>query len=277
MYTNISLNPIGEKSATKKKILFGCNFFCSMKSFAYAIRLPVSLTMVSFFLCFSDCFSIPSPFALVWLITLMAVRSSIIAPSVGIFLGITMRLIWGMTFDISLFAGYAIALILYKQVQKGTLVYRIFFVTLALLPRLVISFIDSSPNIILLSGISLLIGVGALPAFLLSVRSLFDKHEAFRTEEKVCTLMVGAIILAGAGRIQLFDINIGVTIAFLLTLASGYVLASASGVIVGLIAGSALCLCGFTGSIMVQLCICGLCSGLLPKRSPDLLPVVFSY
>lgn len=271
MYTNLPLKALKGDPSSNKKPALGYSLLCGIKSFVSAVKLPALIGGAGFFLCFADCFSIPSPFAIVWLITLMALPGMMLPPLAGVLFATLMRLIWGMPFDIGLLAGCAVALPLRGKIQKGPLAVRILLTAAALSPRLILSFFSSQPTDILLCGISLLIGAASLPAFLLCVRALSDKRETFRAEEKVCTLMVLALILTGAGHIQLFTVNLGLLMALMLTLATGYVFGSASAVIAGLVCGASLALCGFSSNIMMQLCICGLCGGLMPKIEPRLI------
>ncbi len=241
--------------------------------FMATIRFPMLKLGAGFLLCFADCFNVPSPFGLIWLAALMILTPTWIAPLLGILAAACMRLIWHIPMNYAQLCGCALLLVLKRPLQLGSFPRRMLLCGVALLPGIVMALFSNELTQLLLNGIGLAIGVASLPAILVCVRSLNGLRDSFKAEEKACLILLTALLLCGAGHLQLFIVNLGLLLCLILTVLSGYCLGYAVGIMAGLLCGGALVLCGFSPNIMLIVIACGLSVGIMPKKEPRLLSV----
>lgn len=235
-------------------------------SWVRAVCQPCLLAACTFFFSFSQCFTVPSPFAVAWIAALGVSGYSLIWPAVGAGAALGMRMLWGISLDAWQYAGI-LGMILVSPwwKKRGDLGLAIISAA-ALLPRLFISFFSDVPGSILLSGAAVLMGAVAAPAFKQAVGVLSSSRHTLSMDDKLCCLMLAILLLTGTGFMELFTINIGQALATALICALAYSAGSAAAVCGGLLMGAALALSGHDSLIMVQLSLGGLLSGLVMGR-----------
>ncbi len=227
---------------------------------------PALMAATTFFLSFSQCFRVPSPFAAAWILALGASGCPMLWPAVGCAAALGMRFIWHIPLDIWQYAGCG-ALIATSRLWKGRGELLLsFLAVLALLPRFFATLADGVPGELLLGGAGLFMGAVAAPAFRQSMRVLLSSRHTLSLDDKLCCLLLFMVLLTGTGYLEFFGINLGQVLAVAMVLCMSFVAGSAASVCAGLLAGSALAFGGQNAMVMAQLSLGGLLSGLVQGR-----------
>ena len=237
-----------------------------MESWLHLAGMPALMLATTFFLSFSQCFHVPSPFAAAWIIALGACGYPLRWPAAGCVVALVMRLIWHIPLDIWQYVGCG-ALLLTGQLWKdrGELTLS-FLAMLALLPRFLFLLSDGVPGELLLGGAGLFMGAVAAPAFRQSIRVLSSSRHTLSTDDKLCCLLLFMVLLTGTGYLEFFGINLGQVLSVAVVLCLSFVAGSAASVCTGLLAGAALAFGGQNAMVMAQLSLGGLLSGLVMGR-----------
>ena len=223
---------------------------------------PSLIIAVTFFLSFSQCFRIQSPFTVAWIIALGTMKYSMLWPSIGCFFALAMRMIWNIPLDIWQYAGCGLLLITCRIWKDWGEISLSILAILALLPRFFAILAMHVPGELLLSGAGLFMGAVAAPAFRQCVRVLTSGRHTLSVDDKLCCLLLFMVMLTGTGFLEIFYINLGQILAVALVMSLSYIGGSAAAVCGGLLAGASLSFGGQDAMIMAQLSLGGLLSGL---------------
>ena len=82
-----------------------------------------------FFLSLSECFRLPSPFAVCALCAWLYTRRGLLFPAAGLLLSLGLRLLWGVAIDPMQYAGCALLMMYYTTVSGWMLAYFFKFVS----------------------------------------------------------------------------------------------------------------------------------------------------
>ncbi len=237
-----------------------------LESWIQAAWKPALMAAITFFLSFSQCFRVPSPFAVAWIIALGACGCPLWWPAVGCAAAIGMRLIWHIPLDIWQYAGCG-ALLLTSRLwkERGELLLSL-MAMLALLPRFLSVLNDGVPGELLLGGAGLFMGAVAAPAFRQTMRVLVSNRHTLSLDDKLCCLLLFMVLLTGMGYLELFGVNLGQFMAVAVVSCLSFVAGSAVAVCTGLLSGAALAFGGQNAMVMAQLALGGLLAGLVIGR-----------
>jgi stage II sporulation protein E len=242
------------------------SFKTLLDTFMHTARNPCLLAASTFFLSFSQCFQVPSPFAAAWVVTLGACGYSLIWPAVGCAAGLAMRAIWGIPLDIWQYVGCGLLLATSPLWIKRGDITLLFVTVLALLPRLIAASFSNIPGDLLLNGAGVLLGAVAAPAFRQGLGVLTSSRHTLSLDDKLCCLMFFMVLLTGTGYVEIFTVNIGQALAVTTVLCLAHAAGSATAVCGGLVSGTALAFSGQSPLSMVQLALGGLLAGLVIGR-----------
>lgn len=237
-----------------------------LESWIQAAGKPALLTVTTFFLSFSQCFRVPSPFAAAWILALGACGYPLCWPAMGCGLALAMRLIWHIPLDLWQYVGCGVLIATSRLWRERSELTLSLLAVLALLPRFFVTLSSGVPGERLLGVAGIFMGGVAAPAFLQGVRVLLSSRHTLSLDDKLCCLLLCMVLLTGTGHLELMGINLGQILAVAMVLCMSFVAGSAVAVCTGLLAGAALAFGGQNAMVMTQLSLGGLLAGLVLGR-----------
>lgn len=213
----------------------------------------------------STCFTLPSPFALVLLISYLVKKGSCPEGAcLGMTAGLLMRLIWGIDtdaaqaivfFGLAVFVRRKISVSIGYKVLLGALIMRS-------LPGMIGRDV---PEMMVQLG-SILLGMCVMPAMLRSTEILMQKSTDKTQDDMLCLSMPWMMLLCGAAHLQMFGINLGVIGGCISVLMTAWTCGAAAAATVGIGAGFALLAGGMHVMYFMLLPFAGLIGGCFQKK-----------
>lgn len=178
-------------------------------SLIHRLIQPFSVAAAAFILCFSQLFSIPSPFACCLIIALGAAGESPLPALLGVLAAFGMRLLWQIDPQPwqlvgCLFAAFTRRFYFGRSDRKASL-----WIGISLLPLLIYTLIFETPAGQLLALATVAMGMVSAPAFCQSVRRLREPGEESTRDDRLCMALGAALLICGLGYLYLFRINLG--------------------------------------------------------------------
>ena len=223
--------------------------------------LPLSLAF--FLLSLIRCFSLPAPFAVCCLAVLLSAGVKPRGALIGLALGTVFRGLWGQGWDVWQLSACLLCFPLMRAARgkgwKAALLSSCLNLGQAL-PGILAA--EESQTVIL-SVVSVSLGAVAMPALLRAARIWKERLPAAEQDDRLCLLLPLLLLIAGAGRIALFQVNAGYLAASFLTLSAAWLLGGPAGAALGISLGAALLIGGHSALSLVNLSFGGLLAGLL--------------
>ena len=195
-----------------------------------------------FFLSLSECFRLPSPFAVCALCAWLYTRRGLLFPAAGLLLSLGLRLLWGVAIDPMQYAGCALLMLLRFRPPRAVWIASAWAACALSLRCLMMIFSPGTQEDMILCTVSLIVGVLCTPAFCHAAALAQERRARVRIDDLLCCLVLAAVLLCGAGRVAIGMVNIGFALAGLAILLSACVGGCTAAVCAGLIAGIALSL-----------------------------------
>ena len=237
-------------------------------------RLPIAVCF--FLLSLAQCFSVPSPFAVCCLIALLGTGIRPKGALPGLAAGFLFRAAWGLDLD----AGQFIVCLLCFPVIRGPWKKRwqmppaaAGMLLLRSLPGIAAA---QEVQTVLLNVFGILLGLAAMPALERAAQIGRDQKKKISQDDILCLLLPGFLLIAGAGRLWIFQTNIGYLASVFLILSAAWLCGSAVSVCLGLGCGLALLLSGQSALLLVTLAFGGLLAGFLQGKNRLLTAGMFS-
>ena len=240
------------------------------EAWLHAAGGPALLAATTFILSFAQCFRVPSPFAAAWIIALGAADYPLRWPFVGCAAAVVMRALWNIPLDIWQYVGCVALIFTSRWWKNWSELMLSLLAMLALLPRLLSSYVTHVPGVLLLGGAGLFMGAVAAPSFRQCVRVLIGSRHTLSLDDKLCCLLFFMVMLTGTGYLEVLQVNIGQMLAVAVVMCLAFVAGSAASVCAGLLAGAALAFGGQSAMVMAQLSMAGLLAGILLGRGKRL-------
>ena len=231
-----------------------------------ADRLP--LAGCFFLLSLANCFSVPSPFAVCALAALLDAGAQPKGVYLGLSLGLACRLLWGLRGDEGQFIA---CLLVYPLMQLwGRRDWQLLALTAGLLllqGLLGLAAAGWDGQAAVLHGASLALGLGVLPAFRRAARLLTQRKPKISQDELLCLALPALLLLTGAARLSLFQVNAGYFAAVFCGLTLSWLCGGAWGVCLGLGCGLSLLAGGQSALLLVNLTFGAMTAGLFQGRN----------
>ena len=228
-----------------------------------------------FFLCLSECFQLPSPFAICALSAYLLCRKGLICPLIGILASLGLRLIWGSDPDTWQYIGLA-ALLLSRLFPPRAIWSASVYSACALSLRLFALIIaPATQEALILCTVSLLAGVLCTPAICHAVQMAEQHRARLHVDDLLCAIVLCAVLLSGAGRVAVGIVNIGFALSGFAILLAAAVGGSMGAVCAGLLCGISLSLCGHSDAYVVCFAFSGIVCGLFYGRRRGALCCVY--
>ena len=228
-----------------------------------------------FFLCLSECFRLPSPFAACAFSAWLLCKRRILFPALGILLSLGLRAFWQSELDLWQYAGLALLALLRLRPPRS-LSAASACTACALSLRLFgqILFPTTQENMILCT-LSLLTGALCTPAVCHVLRMTEGVRSRLSVDDLLCAAVLCAVMLAGAGRVALGPLNLGFVLAGLAVLLAAGTGGCMASVCAGLLAGVSLALCGHPAGYAVCFAFSGILCGLIYGRRRIILCLIY--
>ena len=228
-----------------------------------------------FFLSLSECFRLPSPFAACALAAYLLHRERLTVPLCGILASLGLRLIWHTDLDLWQYIGLGLLLLTRFRPPKAVWMASA-YVASALSLRLFAQILQpATQEAMILCTVSLLVGTLCTPAICRAVELASQPRARLHMDDMLCAIVLGAVMLSGAGRVALGPVNIGFVLAGLAILLAASIGGCAAAVTTGLICGVSLSLCGHANSYVVCYAFTGILCGLFYGRKPLVLSLIY--
>lgn len=220
-----------------------------------------------FLLSIAQCFSIPSPYAVCCLAALIAAGMKPGGAYMGLAAGFLCRILWNISLD----EWQLIACVACYPIMKMRMRSRWgipIFTGMLLLGRSLPDMIRATNlQSILLFGVGILLGMASMPALYRAALLMRSPKKELSEDDLLCLLLPCLLMIAGAGRLSVFQMNIGYLISIWLVLLLSWVAGGAVGVCCGLGCGVALLLSGQNAVMLINLAFGGLIAGLFQGKN----------
>lgn len=261
------------RSARRRSKRFRARFL--LRENGPGIARHTAETLLFFFLCLSECFQLPSPFAACALAACLLCEKNLLFPVVGIVLSLGLRLLWGVDPDLWQYIGLGLLLLLRLKPPR-TAAAASAYAACALSLRLfsLILFPDTQEAMILCT-VSLLVGVLCTPAVCQALQMTEEHKSRLRMDDLLCAAVLAMVMISGAGRVAVSIVNLGFVFSGLAILLSAAVGGCMAAVCTGLLCGVALAVCGHSDGYVVCFAFSGIVCGLFYGRKRGTLGVIY--
>ncbi len=232
-------------------------------------------TLLFFFLCLSECFSLPSPFAACALAAYLLCQRKLLFPIVGILLSLGLRLLWGADPDLWQYIGLAVLLLLRLRPPRSTAAasaYTACALSLRLFSQIIL---PDTQEAMILCTVSLLVGVLCTPAVCQALQMTEERPARLRMDDVLCAAVLAMVMISGAGRVAVSIVNLGFVLSGLAILLSAAVGGCMAAVCAGLLCGVALAICGHSDGYVVCFAFSGVVCGLFYGRKRGALGMIY--
>lgn len=220
-----------------------------------------------FFLSLAQCFSVPSPYALCCLAALLSAGIKPRGALIGLAAGMGIRMFWGIAWDEWQFI---FCLVCYGVMRiRWTKKWQLLLMTGMLLLGRALPGMMRAGNLqaLLLYAMSVLLGMASMPALLRAAQLMKEKKQDLSEDDLLCLLLPMLLLIAGAGRISVFQLNLGYMLACLAVLLLSWHTGAATGLCGGMGCGLALLLGGQSAVLLVNLTFGALIAGLFQGKA----------
>ena len=273
MYQAISAGIQKRRGARRRAKRFQLRYYMRERSALLAERCAE--ICLFFFLCLSECFELPSPFAICALAAYLLCRKKLLFPLAGILLSLGLRLIWGTDPDIWQYIG--LALLFAARLKPPTAIWTASaYAACALSLRLFSQILrPTTQQEMILCTVSLMVGTLCTPAICHAVQIAEERRSRMHIDDLLCAVVLGAVMLSGAGRVAVGGVNVGFVLSGLAILLSASIGGCMAAVCAGLISGISLSLCGHSDGYVVCFAFSGIVCGLFYGRKRAVLGFVY--
>lgn len=230
------------------------------------IRLRLPMAGAFFLLSLAQCFSVPSPYALCCLAALLYAGVKPSGAFLGLLAGFLFRVGWNMKWDEWQFIACLLCWPVMQIKKRGKWQLPLFTGILLLIRTLpgIFGAGETQTMILLLAG--LLLGMISMPALHRAARMMECKKQDWTEDDLLCILLPGLLMIAGAGRLSIFGMNVGYWMGCMFLLMLAWVAGGAVGICGGLGCGMAMLMGGQGALPLVHFTFGGLVCGLFQGK-----------
>lgn len=240
-----------------------------------ALAEHLSELLLFFFLCLSECFRLPSPFAICALSAYLLCRRKLLYPLLGIALSLGLRLLWRVDLDVWQYVGLALLLLLRFRPPQAVWAASACAASALSLRLFALILSPGTQEDVILATVSLLVGALCTPAICHAVEMLRLRRARIHLDDLLCCAVLCAVMLSGAGRVAVGPINIGFVLSGVAILIAAAIGGCTAAVCAGLISGVSLSLCGHSDGYVVCFAFAGIVCGLFYGRKRPVLGVIY--
>ncbi len=231
--------------------------------------------LLFFFLSLSECFRLPSPFAVCALCACLYSGRRLFWPAFGLVLSLSLRLLWHVDADIWQYVGCALLLILHFKPPRAVWTASVYAAAVLSLRLFANILVPATQEEMILCTVSLLVGALCTPAFCHVATLIREQYARIRMDDLLCCLVLCAVLLSGAGRVGIGFVNVGFALSGFAILLCASIAGCTAAVCAGLITSISLALCGHPDSCVVCFAFSGIVCGLFYGRKRMVLCAVY--
>lgn len=194
--------------------------------------------------------------------------------SLGIAAAFLMRMLWGLTTRWELLIGAVLVLLSPHVLRQRNGAFPLIATGLALLPGAIIGVWQGSAATLLFGIGTILLGTLSAPVMRRAIESIRGGRSFETLESRLSVGYLLLMLLCGGARMMLPYVNLGVTVAGLMTMAAAVYLGVCPGCVMGLMAGVTLALQGLPLSVTVALSLGGFLAGMGQMTGRRMVPCV---
>ena len=269
IHTSVRKKRSGSRSTVQGRLRF--LFHENAPSFARS----AAQVLLFFFLSLSECFELPSPFAVCAVGACILTKKRLLLPFLGLCSSLALRVLWQVPTDIWQYVGCALLMLLALRPPKSLTVITAAVTSVLSLRIFSLIFYPSTQKDMVLCLVSLLVGALCTPAFCHVAALTQRRLSRMGLDDILCCLVLCAVLLSGAGRVVIGIINIGFVISGFAILLCAAVSGCTAAVCAGLVCGLSLAICGHADGYVVCFAFSGIVCGLLYGHKRYLLCFVY--
>ena len=247
----------------------------SVREIAVPLLRRLPMMGLFFLLSLAQCFSVPSTFAVS---ALAALKCEDVKPKgalAGLVLAVFFRMAWRLPLDMGQFGACVCCCLFFRLIRKSE--GQVYLLLIALLigrsfPGVFLS-PDGQTVILYASGAAL--GLASFPALRRCAQIYRDKPVKISQDDLLCLCLPFLLVIAGLGRLSVFDVNLGYLSAAVCVLTASWLCGGAWGMCLGLGCGLALLVSGQSALLLVNLTLGAVLAGLFQGRSRLLTALIF--
>lgn len=242
---------------------------------APACVLHLAEGLLFFFLSLSECFEMPSPFAVCALGAFIMSKRRLLFPAFGLAFSLALRAVWGVGMDTWQYIGcglLAFSALKRPRTANGMSIAVTAVLSLRFIPLI---FFPATQKDMALCLVSVLVGTLCTPAFCHALRLTHRRLTRIGLDDMLCCLVLCAALLCGAGRVVIGQMNIGFSLTGAAILLCASVGGCTAAVCAGLIGGISLSICGHADGYVVCFAFSGIVCGLFYGRKRGILCAVY--
>ena len=249
----------------------------SAKEMAKTLGRGLPMAGVFFLFSLAQCFSVPSPFTISAVTALLCEGVNATGAFAGLAAGLLFRVLWRLPLDLGQFGACLCCLPLIRAIQKTE--GQLYLLLTALLIGRAFPGIVESPGgqsvILYASGTAL--GLASFPALRRCAQILRDRPAKISRDDLLCLFLPYLLVIAGLGRLSVFDMNLGYLAAAGCVLTVSWICGGVWGMCLGLGSGLALLVSGQSALLLVNLSFSAVLAGLFQGRNRPLTALVFFF
>ena len=249
----------------------------SAKEMAKTLGRGLPMAGVFFLFSLAQCFSVPSPFTISAVTALLCEGVNATGAFAGLAAGLLFRILWRLPLDLGQFGACLCCFLLIRAIQKTE--GQLYLLLTALLIGRAFPGIVESPDgqsvILYASGTAL--GLASFPALRRCAQILRDRPAKISRDDLLCLFLPYLLVIAGLGRLSVFDMNLGYLAAAGCVLTVSWICGGVWGMCLGLGSGLALLVSGQSALLLVNLSFSAVLAGLFQGRNRPLTALVFFF
>lgn len=229
--------------------------------------LAAALTLLmrmapGFFLAYAELLDMPSGLHVAYLAALSAVSMPLGWPLAGCGVAFAMRFVWGIPAHVEIAAASVVCAAAGRLVRgRGNLAVCL-LTGLSLVPLPAVALLTGTARDAVLAFGSMAVSVLSAPVMVRALGAVRQKRGLDSLDARLATVFFGCLTLAGAGRLVLFGMHLGMFAAAVVCCVAALCLGASAGMLCGLVGGLALGLQGVPLEGCVALAMGGFLAGM---------------
>ncbi len=246
-----------------------------MKKAAVALARALPMAVAFFLFSLIQCFSKPSPFAVCCMLALLGAGIRPHGALLGLGLGLGFRLLWGLPMELGQIAACLLCFVILKLGWNKPWQLTCASGGLNLARALPECLAAGDTQTVILCLASVAMGLAVMPALHRAALILKEKRTRLSQDDTLCLALPILLLITGAGRLAVFQVNLGYGCAALITLGVSWMCGSAPGACLGLACGLTLLIGGQSALPMINLAFGALVAGLFQGRKRPYAAMLF--
>lgn len=242
---------------------------------AATVLRGLPMTGLFFLLSLTQCFSVPSTFAVSMLTALLCENVRARGVFAGLIAGLLFRIAWRLPPDAGQLGACVCCCLFIRLIRKTEGQQYLLLIALLIVRAIPDVLVSADGQTVILYASGAVLGLAAFPALRRCAQIYRDRPAKISQDDLLCLYLPFMLIIAGLGRLSLFEVNLGYLAAAVCVLTASWLCGGAWGMCLGLGCGLALLVSGQSALLLVNLTFGAVLAGLFQGRSRALMALVF--